>query len=196
MNWAAEHAGALLTAWYPGQEGGNAIADVLFGDYNPAGRLPISVPRHTGQIPVYYNKKNPRGHDYVEMTAAPLYNFGYGLSYSNFEYQNLHIQPLGKFSYEVSFSVKNTGAFDGDEVVQLYLRDEYASTTQPVRQLKHFARIHLKKGGAQTVTFILSESDLSVINRRMEREVEPGKFSVMVGASSDDIRLQETLVIQ
>jgi beta-glucosidase len=195
MNWAAEQADALLTAWYPGQEGGNAVADVLFGDYNPAGRMPISVPRHTGQIPVYYNRKNPRGHDYVEMTAAPLYSFGYGLSYSEFEYRNLHIQPLEKFSYEVSFSVKNTGAYDGDEVVQLYLRDEYASTAQPVRQLKHFARIHLKKGEAQTITFVLSEGDLSVINRHMEREVEPGKFAVMVGASSDDIRLQATLTV-
>jgi beta-glucosidase len=195
MNWAAEHAGALLTAWYPGQEGGLAIADALFGDYNPAGRLPVSVPRHTGQIPVYYNKKNPRGHDYVEMTAAPLYSFGYGLSYSTFEYRNLHIRPLEKYKYEVSLFVKNTGAHDGDEVVQLYLRDEYASTVQPVKQLKHFERIRLKKGEERKVTFVLSENDLSIIGRDMKRIVEPGKFSVMAGASSDDIRLQETLVV-
>jgi beta-glucosidase len=196
MNWAAEHADALLTAWYPGQEGGHAIADVLFGDYNPAGRLPISVPRHTGQIPVYYNKKNPRGHDYVEMTAAPLYSFGYGLSYATFEYRNLHIRPLEKYTYEVSLFVKNTGAHDGDEVVQLYLRDEYASTTQPIKQLKHFERINLKKGEERQVAFILSEADLSVIGRNMKRSVEPGAFSVMVGASSDDIRLHETLTVR
>jgi beta-glucosidase len=195
MNWAAEHADALLTAWYPGQEGGHAIADVLFGDYNPAGRLPISVPRHTGQIPVYYNKKNPRGHDYVEMTAAPLYSFGYGLSYSAFEYRGLHIRPLDKHKYEVSLFVKNTGAYDGDEVVQLYLRDEYASTTQPIKQLKHFERISLKKGEERKVAFVLSGNDLSVIDRDMKRVVEPGAFVVMVGASSDDIRLQETLVV-
>ncbi|MDR3184732.1 MAG: glycoside hydrolase family 3 C-terminal domain-containing protein [Prevotellaceae bacterium] len=195
MNWASEHADALLTAWYPGQEGGHAIADMLFGDYNPAGRLPISVPRHTGQIPVYYNKKNPRGHDYVEMTAAPLYSFGYGLSYTTFEYRNLRIQPLGKYKYEVSLFVKNTGAHDGDEVVQLYLRDEYASTVQPIKQLKHFERIRLKKGEERKVSFVLSENDLSIIGRDMKRVVEPGTFAVMTGASSDDIRLQETLVV-
>jgi beta-glucosidase len=195
MNWAAEQADALLIAWYPGQEGGLAIADVLFGDYNPAGRLPISVPRHTGQIPVYYNKKNPRGHDYVEMTAAPLYSFGYGLSYATFEYRDLHVQPLGKYKYEVSLFVKNTGAYDGDEVVQLYLRDAYASTVQPIRQLKHFARIRLKKGEERKVTFILSENDLSIIDRHMKRTVESGEFSVMAGASSDDIRLQTTLMV-
>jgi beta-glucosidase len=194
MNWAAEHADALLTAWYPGQEGGHAIADALFGDYNPAGRLPISVPRHTGQIPVYYNKKNPRGHDYVEMTAAPRYCFGYGLSYTTFEYRHLHIQPLGKHEYKISLFVKNTGAYDGDEVVQLYLRDDYASTVQPIKQLKHFARIRLKKGEERKVTFVLSENDLSIIDRDMKRTVEPGKFSVMAGASSDDIRLQANLM--
>ena len=195
MNWAAEQADALLTAWYPGQEGGNAIADVLFGDYNPAGRLPISVPRHTGQLPVYYNKKNPRGHDYVEMTATPLYNFGYGLSYTTFEYRNLHIRPLEKYDYEVSLFVKNTGAYDGDEVVQLYLRDECASTVQPIKQLKHFERIWLKKGEERKVTFVLSENDLSVIDRDMKRTVEPGTFSVMAGASSEDIRLQKDLMV-
>jgi beta-glucosidase len=195
MNWAAENADALLTAWYPGQEGGNAIAGVLFGDYNPAGRLPVSIPRNVGQIPVYYNKKNPAGHDYVEMAKTPLYNFGYGLSYSAFKYDNLKIDSAEEYRYEVSLSVKNTGMYDGDEVVQLYIRDEYASVVQPIRQLKHFARIHLKKGEEQNLTFFVTKEDLSIVNHRMERVVEPGRFAIMLGASSDDIRLQGSIDI-
>ncbi|GHT11531.1 beta-glucosidase [Bacteroidia bacterium] len=195
MNWAAENADALLTAWYPGQEGGNAVADVLLGDYNPAGRLPISIPRNVGQIPVYYNKKNPRGHHYVEMSATPLYNFGYGLSYTVFEYSNLKIVPSGK-GYEVSLSVKNTGMYDGGEVVQLYIRDEYASVVQPIKQLKHFARIHLQKGEEKDLAFLLTKEDLSIVNQRMERVVEAGQFVVMLGASSDDIRLQSKLTVE
>ncbi len=196
MNWAAAHADALLTAWYPGQEGGNAIVDVLFGDYNPAGRLPISIPRHEGQIPVYYNKKNPRGHDYVEMPAAPLYSFGYGLSYTHFEYSNLQVQQKAQHTFEVSFSIKNIGAFDGDEVVQLYLRDDYASVVQPVKQLKHFRRLTLKKGEEQIVRFTLTANDLSILNAKMEQVVEPGSFTVMVGASSDDIRLNTKIEVE
>ncbi|MGV8826678.1 MAG: glycoside hydrolase family 3 N-terminal domain-containing protein [Breznakibacter sp.] len=196
MNWAAAHADALLTAWYPGQEGGNAIADVLFGDYNPAGRLPISIPRHEGQIPVYYNKKNPRGHDYVEMPAAPLYSFGYGLSYTQFEYSDLRVEKKGQHTFEVSFNIKNMGAYDGDEVVQLYLRDDYASMVQPVKQLKHFSRLTLKKGEEQIVRFTLTASDLSILNAKMEQVVEPGSFTVMVGASSDDIRLNTIIEVE
>lgn len=196
MNWAAANADALLTAWYPGQEGGNAIADVIFGDYNPAGRLPISIPRHEGQIPVYYNKKNPKGHDYVEMPAAPLYSFGYGLSYTQFEYSTLQVQQKGHHTFEVSFSIKNIGGYDGDEVVQLYLRDDYASMVQPIKQLKHFSRLSLKKGEEQIVRFTLTASDLSILNAKMEQVVEPGSFTVMVGASSDDIRLDTKIVVQ
>jgi beta-glucosidase len=196
MNWASENADALLTAWYPGQEGGRAVADALFGDYNPAGRLPISVPRHVGQLPVYYNKKNPRGHDYVEMTAAPLYPFGYGLSYTDFEYSRLEITPLAGAACRVSLSVKNTGTCDGDEVVQLYLRDEYASTVQPIKQLKHFERIHLKKGEEREVTFFLSEDDFSIIDRHMKRNVETGRFTFLLGASSGDIRLTGSIEVK
>ena len=145
-NWASEYADALLTAYYPGQEGGNAIADVLFGDYNPSGRLPISVPRSVGQIPVYYNKKAPRNHDYVEMSSFPLYSFGYGMSYTTFEYSDLQVVQKSARCFEVSFKVKNTGKYDGEEVSQLYMRDEYASVVQPMKQLKHFERFHLKKG--------------------------------------------------
>ena len=126
-NWASEYADALLTAYYPGQEGGNAIADVLFGDYNPSGRLPISVPRSVGQIPVYYNQKAPRNHDYVEVSSSPLYSFGYGMSYTTFEYSDLQVVQKSARCFEVSFKVKNTGKYDGEEVSQLYMRDEYAS---------------------------------------------------------------------
>ena len=195
MNWAAEHAEALLTAWYPGQEGGDAIADVLFGDYNPAGRLPISIPRSVGQLPVYYNKANPVGHTYVEMPSTPLYSFGYGLSFSQFQYGDLKVEKSGNNAFDISFSVTNTGKFDGDEVAQLYLRDEVASTVQPNKQLKHFERLFLKKGEQKIVKFILTPNDLSVVNPEFKTIVEPGAFKVMVGASSDDIRLNTTLVI-
>ena len=196
MNWASENADALLTAWYPGQEGGNAIADVLFGDYNPAGRLPVSVPRSVGQIPVYYNKVNPKGHDYVEMPSSPLYCFGYGLSFSKFKYGNLQVDKKEKYKFNISFTVKNVGFYDGDEVAQLYLRDEYASTVQPIKQLKRFERVFLKKGEDKKITFSLNEDDLSIISRDMKKIVEPGNFTVMVGASSDDIRLNSILNVE
>ncbi|MDR2084199.1 MAG: glycoside hydrolase family 3 C-terminal domain-containing protein [Bacteroidales bacterium] len=190
MNWAAEHADALFTAWYPGQEGGYAVADVLYGEYNPAGRLPISVPKSVGQLPVYYNKKNPQGHDYLEMTAKPLYEFGYGLSYTTFQYGNLNFEQKGKHAVEVSFTVKNNGNLDGDEVVQLYLRDHYASVVQPVKQLKHFQRIHLKRGESQTIRFLLTPEDFSIIDKEFRYIVEPGEVSILIGSSSEDIRLE------
>ena len=193
--WASEHADALLTAYYPGQEGGNAIADVLFGDYNPSGRLPITVPRSVGQIPIYYNKKAPQNHDYVEMSALPLYAFGYGLSYTTFNYSDLHITQKSPFCFDISFKVKNTGRYDGEEVAQLYVRDEYASVVQPMKQLKHFKRLSLKKGEERTVSFTLTKEDLSIIDQNMERTVEPGTFQIMVGHSSDDIRLKDTIGI-
>lgn len=188
-NWASEYADALLTAYYPGQEGGNAIADVLFGDYNPAGRLPISVPRSVGQIPVYYNKKAPRNHDYVEMSASPIYTFGYGMSYTTFEYSDLQIVQKGPYCFEVSFNVKNTGKYDGEEVAQLYIRHKYASVVQPMRQLKHFKRFPLRKGEEKSIVFTLSEEDLCIINQDVERTVEAGVFQIMIGSSPDDIRL-------
>jgi len=195
MNWAAKHAEALLTAWYPGQEGGNAIADVLFGDYNPAGRLPISIPRSVGQLPVYYNKMNPLGHNYVEMPSTPLYSFGYGLSFTQFQYSDLQIEKKGKDSFILSFWVTNTGNYDGDEVVQIYLRDEVASTVQPIKQLKDFERFFLKKGERKSVKFILTQDELSIINQQLKTVVEPGLFTVMIGASSDDIRLKAKLIM-
>lgn len=194
-NWASENADAVLTAYYPGQEGGIAIADVLFGDFNPAGRLPFSVPRSVGQIPLYYNKKAPQSHDYVEMSASPLYPFGYGLSYTSFDYSDLHLSALMPRSFEISFKVRNTGKYDGEEVAQLYLRDEYASVVQPLKQLKHFARFYLKRGEEREVKFILSEEDFSLVDRNLKKIVEPGTFQIMIGAASNDIRLQTKVEI-
>ena len=180
-NTANEVANALLTAFYPGEQGGNAIADVIFGNYNPAGRLPISQPRHTGQIPVYYSQ--PKPHDYLECESSPLFSFGHGLSYTKFEYKNLNINRLSN-NLEISVDVKNTGNFDGDEVVQLYLRDEYATITPAEKLLQGFKRVFIQKSDTQHVTFTISTSNL-----------EPGEFTIMVGASSDDIRLKEKIGI-
>ena len=195
-NWASEYADALLTAYYPGQEGGNAIADVLFGDYNPSGRLPISVPRSVGQIPVYYNQKAPRNHDYVEVSSSPLYSFGYGMSYTTFEYSALQVVQKSARCFEVSFKVKNTGKYDGEEVSQLYMRDEYASVVQPMKQLKHFERFHLKKGEEKKVTFVLTEEDFFLVNYTLKKVVESGNFHLMIGAASNDIRLQNVILVE
>ena len=195
-NWASEYADALLTAYYPGQEGGNAIADVLFGDYNPSGRLPISVPRSVGQIPVYYNQKAPRNHDYVEVSSSPLYSFGYGMSYTTFEYSDLQVVQKSARCFEVSFKVKNTGKYDGEEVSQLYMRDEYASVVQPMKQLKHFERFYLKKGEEKKVTFVLTEEDFFLVNYTLKKVVESGNFHLMIGAASNDIRLQNVILVE
>ena len=188
-NWAAENADALLTLWYPGGEGGTALADVLLGRYNPAGRLSVSVPRSVGQIPVYYNRKVPYSHDYVEESAAPLYPFGYGLSYTTFEYNNLRIEGS-----TVKVDVTNTGNMAGDEVVQVYLRDLVASTARPRKQLCAFQRVKsIPAGQTVTVTLPLERSAFELVNPAMQRVVEPGEFEIQVGASSDDIRLKQTI---
>lgn len=189
-NWAAENANALLTAYYPGEQGGNAIAKVLFGDYNPAGRLPVSVPRHVGQLPVYYNKPAPAAHDYVEMSAKPLYPFGYGLSYTTFEYSDLTVTGL-----DATFKVTNTGNHKGDEVVQLYLHQDLASVVQPERQLKAFKRITLEPGETRTVTLHLDYDDLAIVDANMKWTVEPGTYHVLIGPSSKDIRLMGRITI-
>ena len=183
-NWADENANALLTAYYPGEQGGNAIADVLFGDYNPAGRLPVSVPRHVGQLPVYYNKPVPAAHDYVEMSAKPLYPFGYGLSYTTFEYSDLMIEGL-----DATFKVTNTGNRKGDEVVQLYLHQDHPSVVQPERQLKAFKRITLEPGETRQVTLNLDYDDLVIVGANMKWSVEPDTYQILIGPSSNDIRL-------
>ena len=189
MNTASEKANALLTAWYPGQEGGTAIAEVLFGDYNPAGRLPVSVPRSVGQLPVYYSLGNQNA--YVEGSSAPLYSFGYGLSYTTFEYSNMNIEQIGKDSFNVSCQIKNSGSREGDEVVQLYLKDDVSSVVTPEIQLKKFKRIHLNKGETKKVELVLTRDDLSLYNQRMEYVAEPGTFTVMIGSACNNILLKD-----
>ncbi|WP_062124486.1 glycoside hydrolase family 3 N-terminal domain-containing protein [Geofilum rubicundum] len=195
MNWAAQHAEALLTAWYPGQQGGQAIADVLFGDYNPAGRLPVTVVRSAGQLPLYYNRLAPVGHAYVDMPLTPLYSFGYGKSYTQFEYGDLTVNEVGSLRYEVSFDLKNVGSVDGEEVAQLYMRKQFASSVQPLKQLKHFERVFLKKGEVKRVTFTVSHEDLFIVDAQMRRVIEPGKFKLMIGASSDAIKLEAEIEV-
>lgn len=189
MNLAAEQADALLTAWYPGEQGGNAIADILFGDVNPAGRLPISIPRSVGQIPCYYSKRP--SHDYTDESQFPLYSFGYGLSYTTFEYSDLRLKPGDNDTvYQtVSCTVKNTGTRDGEEVVQLYINDVKSSVETPQKLLKAFKRVSIKSGESAEVSFDLKFDDLSLYNINMKQVVEPGVFKVMVGAASNDIRL-------
>ena len=201
MNLANEKSNALLTLWYPGMEGGSALADILWGDYNPAGRLPISIPRSVGQIPIYYSQ--PQMSDYVEESAKPLFPFGFGLSYTQFEYSDLKVEPVKAMSFQcgtvrglesmddtvckVTCTVKNIGPCDGDEVVQLYVRDEVASVAPASKLLKGFQRVHINKGETQNVDFYLTERDLAVYSKEKDWHVEPGEFTIMVGGCSDAI---------
>ena len=190
---------ALVESWYGGEEGGNAVADVLFGDVNPGGRLPISFPQFVGQCPIYYNlKPSGRGYDYVDMSGKPLFPFGYGLSYTQFEYTNLRISPrtvATTGSVEISVDVRNIGKRSGDEVVQLYLHDLVASVVRPLKELKSFRRIALAPGETRTVSFVLTSRDLSFLNAAMQRVVEPGEIEVMIGSSSEDVRVKGTFNI-
>lgn len=190
---------AIVDAWYPGMQGGNAIADVLFGDYNPAGRLTISVPRSVGQLPVYYNAKRKGNRSkYIEEEGTPRYHFGYGLSYTSFCYSDLRAEVVeGKDNCQVNISVKvrNEGSRDGDEVVQLYLRDEVASFTTPFKQLRGFQRIHLKEGETKEITFRLDKKSLALYMQNGEWAVEPGRFVLMLGSSSEQIYQQKEIEI-
>lgn len=185
---------AIVEAWYPGEEGGNAVADVLFGDYNPGGRLPITFPQHVGQTPLYYNPKpTGRGYDYVDMSGKPLFPFGYGLSYTKFEYSNLQIRPekiAPSENVTISVDVENIGDLRGDEVVQLYLRNVVSSMARPFKELKGFRRITLGPKEKITVAFILKPEDLAFLDINMKSIVEPGTMEIMVGSSSEDIRLK------
>lgn len=196
--WSSENADALLTAYYPGQEGGNAIADVILGQYNPAGRLPFTVPRSSGQIPLYYNKRYPALHDYVDMPATPLYPFGYGLSYTTFAYSDLAIatDPATGLPLNVSFTLTNTGNRDGEEVAQLYLRDCVASTSQPMLQLKAFRRVALKKGESRRIDLTLKPSDFEIVDLDYRTVIEPGDFELMIGSSSANIHLKATVTVK
>jgi len=198
LNWPAENVPVILDAWYPGQEGGSAIADVIFGDFNPAGRLPVSVPKSLGQIPVYYNYWFPNRRDYVETDAKPLYPFGYGLSYSEFKYSDLKVATSGKgrnTKIEISLKVSNTSKVDGDEVIQLYIRDMVSTVLSPVKQLRAFERVSIKAGKTKTVQFELLPKELSLFDTEMKQKVQAGEFKLMIGASSEDIRLETTFKI-
>ncbi len=201
IRWAAENIPAIIEAWIPGEMGGHAVADIIFGDVNPSGKLPVTVPRHVGQLPSYYNSMPSKqqwidhawGKAYVDMPATPLWEFGFGLSYTTFEYSNLRITPEATGTHGdvyISMDIKNTGDRVGKEIVQLYIRDLIASVTVPVKELKGFNKIFLKPGEMRTVEFKLTHNDLALYNNYMDRVVEPGTFKVMVGSSSDDIRLE------
>jgi beta-glucosidase len=200
IRWASENIPAIVEAWMCGEQGGNAVADVLFGDYNPGGRLPVTVPRHVGQFPFYYNYSATKdGARYIDIPGTPLYEFGFGLSYTTFEYSNLMILP-GEINnageVEVSVEVKNTGAVKGDEVVQLYINDMISSTSKPVKELKGYEKITLEPGEKRTVKLKLLPEDLSLFDRDMNFVVEPGTFEVLIGSSSEDIRLKGELAVK
>jgi beta-glucosidase len=190
INYIAEHVPAIVEGWYLGQEGGAAFADVLFGDYNPGGKLPITVPRSVGQLPVYYYQKPSAKREFLASTVLPLFPFGWGLSYTTFRYANLKaapdaIGPQGQTT--VAVEVTNTGEVPGDETVQLYIRQEVSSVTRPVKELRGFERIHLKPGETKTVQFRLGPDELSFLNRDMHRAVEAGLFTLMAGGNSVDL---------
>jgi len=185
LTYASQHCQSILVNWLPGQEGGHATADILFGDYNPAGRLPMTFPRDVAQLPLYYNfKTSGRVYAYEDMEFYPLYPFGYGLSYSTFEYSGLKtsVDKYGNVSVEAT--VTNTGKVAGDEVVQLYVTDMYASVKTRIMELKDFDRVHLNPGQSKTVSFVLTPYQLSLLNDQMDRVVESGIFKIMVGGKS------------
>lgn len=198
---------AILEAWNPSEMGAEAITQVLLGEYNPGGKLPVCVARNAGQIPIYYN--HPTGsawhqgesigfRDYVDMPHTPRYFFGHGLSYTTFEYKNLklsekEIAPQGEIDIELT--IENTGKYDGDEVVQLYIRDPYASVTRPVKELAGFSRVHLKAGEKKKVHFTMQASQSAFLDRDLKWKVEKGEIEVQVGSSSEDIRLTDSFTI-
>ncbi len=194
--WVIENADAIIEAWNPGMEGGKAVASVLFGDFNPCGKLTISFPRHVGQLPVYYNQL-PGWHTdrYQDMTVEPLFSFGYGLSYTSFEYSNLRVKNNRVKQDDiinVYVDIENTGSRAGIEIIQAYVNDLYSSVTTPVKELKGFSRLNLKPGEKRTVEIEIPVRSLSLVNRELEEMVEPGEFELMVGRSSRDEDLLTT----
>ncbi|MCK4966331.1 glycoside hydrolase family 3 C-terminal domain-containing protein, partial [bacterium] len=207
IRWASENIPAIVEAWLPGEKGGEAVADIMFGDYNPSGRLPVTIPRHVGQLPCYYNYMPSKqwwinegwGNAYVDMSAEPLWEFGYGLSYTKFEYSNLHISPdeIGPYGeITVSLDVENVGSRKGEEVVQLYIGDVIASVSIPCKQLRGFKKISLSAGEKKRVELKLNHEDLALLNQNLEWVVEPGTFDVMVGSSSKNIQLKGSFEVK
>jgi beta-glucosidase-like glycosyl hydrolase len=208
IRWVAAHVPAIVEAWEPGEQGGEAVADVLFGDYDPSGRLAITIPRGVGQLPDYYDYKPskanwinhgwPGNHGYVDMPGTPLYPFGYGLSYTHFHLSDLRIDPAQINTggdAKVSVDVENVGERAGEETVQLYLHERYAPVSTPVKQLRGFDKVALQPGQKKTATFTLTPKDLQLLDRNMHWVVVPGTFDIMVGTSSADIVLKGTLQV-
>jgi beta-glucosidase len=205
--WIHEHVPAIVEAWIPGEKGGDAVADVLFGDDNPGGKLSVTFPRHAGQLPVYYNYRPSKsywleqgwGNSYADIDYHPLYPFGHGLSYTTFDYAKLEIspetsRPNGRF--DVRAEISNTGNRAGSEVVQLYIRDKISTVVRPVKELKGFTRIWLEPGESATVNFTLTREELKMLDRDLNWVVEPGEFAILLGSSSGDIRLEGTLLVE
>ncbi len=206
FNWTADHVPAILYTWWLGNEAGNAIADVLYGNYNPAAKLPITFPRTEGQIPVYYNHFNtgrPAKSDsdvnytssYIDLVNSPKYAFGHGLSYTNFSYSNLKFNKKSMQKNEtitVSFDLQNTGKYAGEEVAQLYLRDMVSQPVRPVKELKSFQKVMLQPGETKMIIFTIDKEKLSFYNDQLQWITQPGEFRLMIGSASDDIRLQDS----
>jgi beta-glucosidase len=206
FNYTADNAPAILYTWWLGSEAGNAIADVLFGDYNPAAKLPMTFPVSVGQIPIYYNHFNtgrPAVSDsnhiynssYIDLSIHPKFPFGFGLSYTSFGYSDLKLSKhkfTKKETLEVSVTITNTGKHAGGEIVQLYLRDKVGSLVLPVKSLKDFKKVFLNVGESKTIKFLINNDKLSFYNAKLVWDAEPGDFDIMIGASSADIRLKDS----
>jgi beta-glucosidase len=187
INYAVAHVPAILESWYPGQEGGTALARILFGDVNPGGKLTITFPRSVGQLPDFYDHKPSRNRSYIFTSREPLFPFGHGLSYSTFKLENPHVEPAEitpNANATVSVDVSNTGDREGDEVPQLYIHQRVSSVTRPVLELRGFQRVHLRPGEKTTVTFTLTPDSLGLWNEDMKFVVEPGIFDILLGTSS------------
>ena len=202
INYIKEHVPAILEGWYLGEQGGTAAANVIFGDVNPGGKLPITFPKSVGQLPDFYNYKPSRNRSYLQDSRKPLFSFGYGLSYTTFKFEDVRVDPQASLpgkTAKVSVDVTNTGTREGDEVAQMYIHQRIASVTRPVMELRGFKRVTLKPGEKTTVEFELTPDSLSMLNEDMHRVVEPGTFDIMVGPSSVEttsvpLQIQEKLV--
>jgi beta-glucosidase len=210
FNWTADHVPAILYTWWLGNQAGNAMTDVLYGNYNPGAKLPITFPRTEGQIPIYYNHYNtgrPARSDsdvnytsaYIDLLNSPKYAFGHGLSYTTFGYSNLKFSKKTMLKNEtitVSFDLQNTGKYAGEEVAQLYLRDMVSQPVRPIKELKGFQKVMLQPGETKTITFTIDKEKLAFYNDQLQRITQPGDFGLMIGSASDDIRLQDSFVLK
>ncbi|MFW5790635.1 MAG: glycoside hydrolase family 3 N-terminal domain-containing protein [Bacillota bacterium] len=200
INWAQDNIPAIIEAWLPGEEGGNALADIIFGDENPAGKLPVSIPKNTGQLPINYNRKSmSHNRDYIFKDNRPLYPFGFGLSYTDFKYSNLKIdqkQVKSLADIKIEFELKNTGQRAGAEVAQLYINDPYASRTRPIKELKGFKKVYLEPGESKKIEFTLNTEQLAFYSPEDELIVEAGKYNIMIGSSAEDIELNDVIEVK